>query len=89
MSTQKVEKEASNKGHVQARWRANSEDLGTTNEVHSDSEPLEVGMLQMVHSLIRSLVCSHRSLIRLLRTARFTHVLRSFVCSLAHSLTRS
>ena len=42
------------------------------------------------HSLVRSLVHSHRSLIRLLRTARFADALRcalSFARSVAHSLT--
>ena len=41
------------------------------------------------HSLLRSLVRSHRSLIRLLRTACFAHALRyahSFVRSLTYSL---
>ena len=42
-------------------------------ELHSDSESLEIAMLVMGHSLIRSLVGSHRSLAR----------------SLARSLTRS
>ena len=32
-------------------------------------------------------ICSHRSLIRLLLTARFTRAHCSFVCPLAHSLT--
>ena len=46
---------------------------------HCDSEPLEIRTLVMGHSLVRSLVHSYRSLIRLLRTAR----------SLAHSLPSS
>ena len=44
------------------------------------------------HSLLHSLVRSHRSLIRLLRTARFARALRcahSFSRSLTHSLTHS
>ena len=44
------------------------------------------------HSLLRSLVRSHRSLIRLLRTARFARALRcahSFACSLTRSLQSS
>jgi len=44
------------------------------------------------HSLLRSLVRSHRSLIRLLRTARFARALRcahSFARSLTHSLQSS
>ena len=44
------------------------------------------------HSLLRSLVRSHRSLIRLLRTARFARALRcahSFARSLTHSLRSS
>ena len=44
------------------------------------------------HSLVRSLVCSHHSLIRLLRTARFARALRcahSFARSLTHSLPSS
>ena len=40
------------------------------------------------HSLLRSLVRSHRSLIRLLRTARFARALRC-AHSFARSLTRS
>ena len=59
---------------------------------HSDSKLLEIGMLVMGHSLIRSLVRSHRSLVRLLRTARFARALRcahSFARSLTHSLLSS
>ena len=44
------------------------------------------------HSLVRLLVRSHRSLIHLLRTARFAHALRcahSFARSLAHFLTNA
>merc|ERR1711951_261612 len=44
------------------------------------------------HSLLRSLVRSHRSLIRLLRTARFARALRCahlFARSLTHSLQSS
>ena len=44
------------------------------------------------HSLLRSLVRPHRSLIRLLRTARFAHALRcahSFARSLTHSFPGS
>ena len=62
--------------------------------VHCDSEPLEIGTKVLGHSLVRSLirshrslVRSHRSLVRLLRTARFARApLCSFACSLAHSL---
>ena len=39
-------------------------------EAHSDSQPLEIGMLVMGHSLIRLFVHSYRSLNRLLRTSR-------------------
>ena len=39
-------------------------------EAHSDSQPLEVGMLVMGHSLIRLFVHSYHSLNRLLRTSR-------------------
>ena len=53
---------------------------------HSDSESLEIGTLVLGHSLVRSLVHSHRSLILLLPTARFT---RALIRSLARSLTRS
>ena len=52
--------------------------------LHSDSETLEIGTLVLGYSLVRSLVRSHRSLIRLLRIARAS--LRSFVRSLTHSL---
>ena len=48
---------------------------------HSDSGDLGIGTLVLGHSLIRSLIHSHRSLIRLLRTARFVRALRC-----AHSL---
>ena len=44
------------------------------------------------HSLLCSIVCSHRSLIRLLRTARFARALRcahSFARSLTRSIRRS
>ena len=51
---------------------------------HSDSEPLYIGMLVMGHSLIRSLirslVCSHRSIVCLLRSRA---PLRSLTCSRA------
>ena len=40
----------------------------TMGRMHCDSKPLKS---VMSHSLIRSLVCLHRSLTRLLRTARF------------------
>ena len=49
---------------------------------HSDSRDHEIGTLVMGHSPIRSLVRSHRSLVRLLRTARFA---RALCC--AHSFT--
>ena len=52
--------------------------LTTKNEStagHSDSGDLEIGTLIMGHSLIRSLVRSHRSLVRFLRTARFARAL--------------
>ena len=49
--------------------------------IHSDSEIPVIGTLKMGHSLIRSLICSHRSLVRLLRTARFAHALRSLTHS--------
>ena len=42
----------------------------------SDLEFLEIGTLVMAISLIRSLVCFQRSLVYLLRTARFARVLR-------------
>ena len=57
--------------------------------LHSDSKYLEIGMLVTGHSLIHSLVCSHRSFVRLLRTARFARALccaHSFARSLTHSL---
>jgi len=60
--------------------------------LHSDPECLEIATLVMGHSLVRSLVRSHRSLVRLLRTARFARALRcahSFARSLAHSLPSS
>jgi len=60
--------------------------------LHSDPECLEIATLVMGHSLVRSLVRSHRSLVRLLRTARFARALRcahSFARSLTHSLPSS
>ena len=52
---------------------------------HGGLDERVIGTLVMGHSLLRSLVCSHRSLIRLLCTARFA---RAFRCahSLAHTL---
>ena len=53
------------------------------------SEPRKIGTLVLGHSLVRSLIRPHRSLICLLRTARFAHALHcahSFVRSLARSL---
>ena len=49
-----------------------------------DSDKPVIGTLELGHSLVRSLVRSHRSLIRLLRTARFTRALRC-----AHSFPSS
>ena len=52
---------------------------------HSESQTHRI----LDHSLIRSLVHSHRTFIHFLRTARFAPALRcahSFICSLAHSL---
>ena len=43
---------------------------------HSDSGDLKIRTLIMGHSLIRSLIRSHRSLVRLLRIARFARALR-------------
>ena len=43
-------------------------------------------MLVLSHSLVRQLVHSHRSLVRLLRTARFARTLRC--AHFAHSLAR-
>ena len=57
--------------------------------LHSDSEFLEIGMFIMGHSLIPSLVRSHLSLVRLLRTARLARALRFAhlsACSLAPEL---
>ena len=51
---------------------------------HSDSGTIEILMLTIGHLFVRSLVRSHRSLVRLLRTARFARALRS-----AHSFARS
>ena len=48
---------------------------------HSDSGDHKIGMLVMGHSLIGSLVRSHRSLVRFLRTARCARAVRC-----AHSL---
>ena len=68
----------------------------TMGRMHCDSEPLKIGMLVMSHSLIRSLVRLHRSLTRLLRTARFILLpslarccVHSFARSLTHSLPSS
>ena len=59
----------------------------TMGRMQCDSEPLRIGALVMSHSLIRSLVRSHRALIRLLHTARFARApLRSFARLLAQSL---
>ena len=43
--------------------------------------------LVLGHSLVRSLVCSHRSLVCLLRSARFARAL-CYALSFAHSLAR-
>ena len=59
---------------------------------HSDPKLIEIASLVMGHSLVRSLVRSHRSPVRLLRTARFARALRcahSFARSLTHSLPSS
>ena len=68
----------------------------TMGRMHCDSEPLKFGTLVMGHSLIRSLVRLHRSLTRLLRTARFILLpslarccVHSFARSLTHSLPSS
>ena len=68
----------------------------TMGRMHCDSEPLKIGTLVMSHSLIRSLVRLHRSLTRLLRTARFILLpslarccIHSFARSLTHSLPSS
>ena len=53
---------------------------------HSDSEPLEIGILVLGHLPIRSPIHSHRSLVCLLRTARFAQALRT-THSFAHVLT--
>ena len=65
------------------------------NDRESDENPT-LGRMAMKYEIemveywaIHSSVRSHRSLIRLLRTARFARALRSFVRSLAHSLTHS
>ena len=50
---------------------------------HGDLEQPKIGKLVMGHSLVRSLVRSHRSLVRSHRTARFARALRC-----AHSLAR-
>ena len=60
--------------------------------LHSDPELIEIPTLVMGHSLVRSLVCSHRSLTRLLRTVRFARALRCahlFARSLTHLLLSS
>ena len=62
----------------------------TMGRMHCDSEPLKIGTLVMSHSLIRSLVRLHRSLTRLLHTARFillASLARCYVRSLARSLS--
>ena len=58
-------------------------------EVHYGLEQAKIQTAVLGHLLVRSLVRSHRSLIRLLRPACFTHALccaHSFV-STAHTLT--
>ena len=72
---------------VQLPSAMNMLEFATSNMIsmlHSDPECLEIATLVMGHSLVRSLVRSHRSLVRLLRTARFARALRC-----AHSLPSS
>ena len=58
---------------------------GRKGSSHGGSKEYKINASVLVHSLLLSLVRSHRSLIRLLHTARFARALRCYY-SLAHAL---
>ena len=84
------------KARERERWRVGqSEDVVNARkmgkEMHCGLEQPRLQAEVLGHSLVRSLVRSHSSLVRLLRTARFARALccaHSFACSLT-SLTPS
>ena len=63
-------------------WRTWCKDLNQSisfwiRRAHYGLEEPKIQTEVLGHSLVRSLLCSHRSLVRLLRTARFARALRS------------
>ena len=70
-------------------WNTGNEKrVGST--VHCGPEQPRIQTALLGHSLVRSLVRSHRSLVRLLQTARFARALRCAhsLAHFAHSLAR-